>query len=363
MPVVTVTHRLGSYPVIVESGGLGRLPELLARHLPGRRLAAITDETVAGHLAAWLPETARGWELLLTVEAGEQAKSRDSWSELTDALLAAGFGRDAALLALGGGVVGDLAGFVAATYQRGIPVVQLPTTLVAMVDASVGGKTGVDTPHGKNLVGAFHQPSLVLADPAALVTLPERVYRGGLAEAVKHGVALDAEYFDWLARSADGILRRDPMVLVELVHRSVNLKAAVVSEDEHEAGRRAVLNAGHTVAHALEFATEFAIPHGEAVALGLLAETRYAEAIGCAQPQTASRIHHLLDALGLPTRLADLPDPARVVEAMRLDKKNRAGAVRLALPEAIGRMAGRQSGWTVPLDQPDALVSALGTLA
>ena len=209
--------------------------------------------------------------------AGRASKTREQWARLTDALLEQGFGRDSGIVALGGGVAGDLAGFVAATYMRGLPYVQVPTTLLAMLDASVGGKTGVDTPQGKNLIGAFHPPAAVIADPLVLGTLPERDFRGGMAEAVKHGLIADAAYFAWMERNADALLRRDQAALTRLVRRSVEIKAEVVSGDEREAGRRAILNAGHTVAHALEHATAYALPHGEAVALGLVAECALAE--------------------------------------------------------------------------------------
>ena len=239
----------------------------------------------------------------LVVPAGEASKNRAQWSALSDQLLDLAFGRDSAIVALGGGMIGDLAGFVAATYLRGIPCLQVPTTLLAMLDASVGGKTGVDTPHGKNLIGAFHPPAAVLADPLVLRTLPEREYRAGLAEAVKHGLIADAAYFAWLGASADAIARRDETTLATLVRRSVEIKAAVVGEDERESGRRAILNAGHTVAHAVEHASDYALAHGEAVALGLVAECELAEAMGIGRRGLGADVSGLLGRLGLPVRL------------------------------------------------------------
>ncbi|HEY9015708.1 MAG TPA: 3-dehydroquinate synthase, partial [Gemmatimonadales bacterium] len=269
---VQVRHSRGSYPVMVESGSLERLPELAAQYLPGRRLGMIADETVhtlfrAGRLGrpTWTGET-------FTVPAGEHSKSREAWGQLTDDLLERGFGRDSGLIGLGGGVVGDLTGFVAATYMRGLPYVLAPTTLLSMLDASVGGKTAINTPRGKNLVGAFHPPAAVLADPLTLVTLPEREYRAGLAEAVKHGLIADAKYFAWIESTADRLLGREPEAVARLVRRSVEIKAEVVGEDEYESGRRAILNAGHTVGHALEQASGYRLAHGEAVALGLIVE-------------------------------------------------------------------------------------------
>jgi 3-dehydroquinate synthase len=335
---VVVTHALGRYPVYVEPGGLGRLEPLVAEHLPGARVAMIADADVHALLQAgrfgrgpWAGDA-------LTFPSGEASKTRDQWARLTDALLGRGYGRDGGIVALGGGVTGDLAGFVAATYLRGLPYVQVPTSLLAMLDASVGGKTGVDTPEGKNLVGAFHPPAAVLADPRALATLPDPAFRGGMAEAVKHGLIADADYFAWMERDADALLRRDEAALVRLVRRSVEIKAEVVSGDERESGRRAILNAGHTVAHALEHATAYGLPHGEAVALGLVAECALAEALGVAPAGLSARVGGLLRRLGLPLRLAAPIDPARVVVAMGADKKNRGARIRFALARGLGVM-------------------------
>jgi 3-dehydroquinate synthase len=357
---VVVTHALGQYPVYVEPGGLGRLEPLVHEHLPGARVAMIADADVHALLQAG--RFGRGaWEgTALTFRPGESSKTREQWARLTDALLAQGFGRDSGIVALGGGVAGDLAGFVAATYMRGVPCVQVPTSLLAMLDASVGGKTGVDTPEGKNLIGAFHPPAAVLADPRVLATLPERDYRGGMAEAVKHGLIADAGYFAWMERDAEALLRRDEAALTRLVRRSVEIKAEVVSGDEREAGRRAILNAGHTVAHALEHATAYGLPHGEAVALGLVAECALAERLGVAPAGLGKRVAGLLERLGLPVRLAAPIDPERVVRAMGSDKKNRGATVRFALPRELGVMDDAE-WWT--REAPDgAIREALGAI-
>jgi 3-dehydroquinate synthase len=342
---VIVSHALGRYPVYVETGALGRLGALVEQHLAHRRVAMIADAAVHrlyrdGRLG---PVTWNGD--VLTFEPGERSKSREEWSRLTDELLRRGFGRDSGIVALGGGVAGDLAGFVAATYMRGVPCIQTPTTLLAMLDASVGGKTGVDTAEGKNLIGAFHPPAAVIADPASLATLPEREFRGGLAEAVKHGLIADSAYFEWIEREADAILRRDPAALERLVRRSVEIKAEVVSADEREGGRRAILNAGHTVAHALERASSYRVPHGEAVALGLVAEAALAEQLGAATAGLSARIAAVLTRLGLPVRLAPPLAADVVVAAMASDKKNRARTIRFALPRAVGTMAA-DGEWT-----------------
>ena len=358
---VVVTHALGQYPVFVEPGALGRLETLAADHLGAAgaaRVALIADANVFALLQA--ERLGRGpWRgAALTFPPGEASKTRDQWARLTDALLAQGYGRDSGIVALGGGVAGDLAGFVAATYMRGLPYLQVPTSLLAMLDASVGGKTGVDTPEGKNLIGAFHPPAAVVADPRALATLAERDYRGGMAEAVKHGLIADAEYFTWMEREADVLLRRDEAALTWLVRRSVEIKADVVSGDEREAGRRAILNAGHTVAHALEHATAYELPHGEAVALGLVAECTLAEALGVAPAGLAARVGALLRRLGLPVRLTQPHDAERLVRIMGSDKKNRGARVRFALPSGLGEMDPGER-WT--REAPEAaIVGALG---
>jgi 3-dehydroquinate synthase len=346
---------------------LTRLPALLARALPRRRLVLITDSVVERLYPEWLGPAGAGAEGGLRLEArlsfpaGEASKTRETWARLSDELLDRRLDRDTAIVALGGGVVGDLAGFVAATYLRGIPYAQVPTTLLAMLDASVGGKVGVDTPQGKNLIGAFHPPAVVLADPAVLGHLPERVYRGGLAEAVKHGLIADPEYFGWIEGHVAELGARDLPTLTHLVRRSVEIKAQVVSQDEREGGRRVILNAGHTIAHGLEQASRYALAHGEAVSLGLTAETRIAERLGLAPAGTAARVSALLAALALPTRQAGIAI-ARVLDAMLYDKKNRTGQIRLALPAGIGTMHPGEGRWTVPVT-PDHLASALAGLA
>ena len=357
---VRVRHAVGSYPVYVEPGVLARLEALVADHLDTARTALIADSNGFALLQSGRlgrnPWTGRS----LTFPAGEASKTREQWARLTDTLLADGYGRDSGIIALGGGVAGDLAGFVAATYMRGLPYLQVPTSLLAMLDASVGGKTGVDTPEGKNLIGAFHPPAAVVADPRALVTLPERDYRGGMAEAVKHGLIADGEYFGWIEAEADALLRRDETALTRLVRRSVEIKAEVVSGDERETGRRAILNAGHTVAHALERVTDYALPHGEAVALGLVAEATLAEAIGVAPSGLARRVSALLTRLGLPVRLEQAVDPGRLIAAMASDKKNRSARLRFALPSRLGAMNG-DGEWTQEAPEP-ALRRALAAI-
>ncbi len=361
MNPVVVTHALGTYPVYVDPGALRRLAGMVERHLPGRRVALVADETVYRlHRDDALGTD--GWAGdVLTFPPGERSKTREAWAALTDALLERGYGRDGGIVALGGGVAGDLAGFVAATYMRGLPYMQAPTTLLAMVDASVGGKTAVDTPRGKNLVGAFHPPAAVVADPLVLETLPEQEYRAGLAEAVKHGLIADREYFEWMEREAEALIRREQSALTYLVRRSVEIKAEVVGADERETGRRAILNAGHTVAHALEHVSDYALPHGEAVALGLVAECALAIRLGGADPTMQERVKQLLQRFGLPVRLAQPLAPDHLIAAMTSDKKNRSARIRFALPHSVGEMRPAE-GWTTEASE-DAIRSALSSLS
>jgi 3-dehydroquinate synthase len=376
MPVVPVHHSLGQYDVHVEPGILLSLPELLTESLDRRKLVLITDDIVGRYYDEWTRATAEAralgahlsaagirlhCEARLSFAAGESSKTRETWIRLSDEMLSLGLDRQAAVVALGGGVVGDLAGFVAATFLRGVPYAQIPTTLLAMLDASVGGKVGVDTPLGKNLIGAFHPPAVVLADPLTLLSLPDRIFRAGLAEAIKHGLIADQAYFEWIEANAPRILARDLEALTHLVHRSVEIKAAVVSEDEREGGKRAILNAGHTIAHGLEQESHYRLPHGEAVALGLIAECRIAERLALAPSGLAERLLGVTRALGLPTRSGAVQIP-RVLEATRHDKKNQDGQVRLALPTSLGTMYQAKGKWTVPVTD-DLLASALAGLA
>lgn len=341
------------YPVVIRAGERERIAETVRAVAPDRRAAIITDSRVgplyAARVAAALGATA---DATFTMPAGEQHKTRDVWAALTDEMLARGFGRDSVVIALGGGVVGDVGGFVAATYMRGVPVVQVPTTLLAMVDASVGGKTGVDTPAGKNLVGAFHAPAAVVIDPEVLRTLPADHLRAGFAEVVKHGVIADAQYFEQASAFAEHWPITGGQALDELtaiIRRSVEIKAAIVARDEREAGLRRVLNFGHTIAHAIEAATDFATLHGQAVAIGLVAEARLAERIGVAAGGTARVIERTCRAAGLPTSMPPIPLET-IIRYTRADKKARAGRVEYALPKRIGEMAGREHGWTVPVE-------------
>jgi 3-dehydroquinate synthase len=328
--------------------------------LPRHRLAIISDDTVAPLYAERLMQTLGApAPLLLTIPAGEASKTREQWSRLTDELLDAGFGRDSAIIALGGGVVGDLAGFVAATFMRGIPFVQIPTTLLAMIDASIGGKTGVDTRAGKNLVGAFHHPKLVIADPSVFATLPPAHFRNGLAEAVKHAVIASPPDFEWLGVHASmlaGDAGPDVATAEELVRRNIEIKADVVARDEREGGLRKILNFGHTVGHAIETLSDYAILHGECVAIGMVVEAQIAAQAGVGDPGIVRAITDLLLAVGLPTTVPSAIATAKILDATRTDKKSRGGKVEYALPTKIGAMAGAGTGYGIAI--PDAIVTA-----
>jgi 3-dehydroquinate synthase len=328
-----------SYRIQVAAGALGTVGAELAKLRVGRKAVLVSDpmvarlhgEPVAGSLRA------AGFDVIrLSVPQGEQAKQLETARETWDLLLSAGCDRTSTVVALGGGAVGDLAGFVAATYMRGVNFVQVPTTLLAQVDASIGGKTAIDHPSAKNLIGAFHQPRLVIVDPLVLTTLPEREFRSGLAEVIKHGIVLDASYFEDLEANVPALLGRDLTTLERVVAGSCRLKARVVERDEQDAELRWALNYGHTVGHALEAATEFhRWAHGEAVSLGMAAEARLAERLGIGTSAATKRQMSLLAAVGLPVTGIEV-DPAAVVKALSRDKKSRDGRLSFVFAPEIG---------------------------
>ena len=361
---VQVSTGLGpDYAVIVEPGALDRLPDLLGEFAPAHKYALISDDTVFGLHGDRVTRLLAGTGLQVepfTFPAGEASKTRDTWADLTDRMLDACFGRDSVVLALGGGVTGDMAGFVAASYMRGVPVVQIPTSLVAMIDAAVGGKTGVDTPAGKNLVGAFHPPRLVLADPELVTTLPRAERAQGLVEAVKHGAIMDLPYLDDLERSMAVLLEAESEALTRAVVRSVELKASVVSEDEREAGLREILNFGHTLAHAIEAAVSYAVPHGSAVGLGMILEARLGEALGITAPGCSERLRGVVRSLGIPEHLPPGAAPGEIMSYLGADKKTRGGEVRFVLLSELGAI-DRADDWSRPV--PAAAVEEILTAA
>lgn len=329
-----------AYTIVVEPGALATTGTRLQALGVGSRAVLVTDAAVVRLHGATVMKGLEGagfTATVLEVPAGEGAKTLAVAEHCWDRLLAAGLDRTSTVLALGGGAVGDLAGFVAASYMRGVNFVQLPTTVLAQVDASIGGKTAIDHPRAKNLIGAFYQPRLVIVDPVVARTLPDRDFRSGLAEIVKHGVVLDVDYFDDVERSTAALLARDLDTLTRIIGGSCRLKAGVIERDPEEKGQlRYALNAGHTIGHALEAVTGFETwTHGEAVALGLVAEAHLAERLGLATPATTRRQEALLTTLGLPVR-APAVDAEAVLKAIMHDKKARDGRVPFVLAPAIG---------------------------
>ncbi|MCH7532178.1 MAG: 3-dehydroquinate synthase [Gemmatimonadetes bacterium] len=346
----------GSYEVFVGSGLLDRLPALLPDDARAHRYAVISDENVAPLYGSAVLEalTATGVDArLYSFPAGEACKTRKNWSILTDAMLDDRHGRDSCVVAVGGGVTGDLAGFVAATYLRGIPVVQVPTSYLAMIDASVGGKTGVDVRAGKNLVGSFHAPRAVVADPDTLATLPTAERVQGLVEAFKHGAILDAQYFEWLTAAADRLLAAEIETATEAIVRSVRIKADVVTRDEREGGFRQVLNFGHTVGHALEAATGYGMGHGTAVAAGMLLEAELGERLGITEEGTRAKIAPSLSTLGLSLDSVPSLDVEAALRFLGSDKKVRSGRTRYVLLRRLGEVED-DGGWSREI--PDSLV-------
>lgn len=343
---------LPTYRVTVGAGIMNRIGEIVSEAAPAYRYAVITDANVGPHYAKQVA-TALGANRtsVFTIAAGEVQKTRDTWSRLTDELLVSGFARDSTIIALGGGVVGDLGGFVAATFMRGIPYIQVPTSLLAMIDASIGGKTGVDTPTGKNLVGAFHQPAAVVADTAVLATLPLEHLRAGFAEAIKHGVIADASYLGDVELLAGRLARLDiaSEALLDVVARSIEIKADVVRRDERESGIRKILNFGHTIGHAVELCSRYTLLHGDAVAIGMVYEAQLAERIGVAEHGTAERVREAVRVAGLPEARPSSIGLDETLRATHGDKKARAGRAEYALPRRIGEMSAER-GWSVPVD-------------
>ena len=334
-----------SYEIHIGAGMLARAGDFVSA-VGGSRgfvmthpvIARLHGETLARGLEALQVET-------ILVPAGERQKSLRRASALWDELLRRGADRSSVVIAFGGGVIGDLAGFVAATYMRGVPYVQIPTTLLAQVDSSVGGKVAINHPAGKNLIGAFHQPRLVVADVSVLSTLRARDYREGLAEAVKTAVIADADLFDWLERNAVALSRRNVSPVSHLVRRCCEIKAEVIRADERDSGPRAILNFGHTVGHALESITGYRrLRHGEAAAMGMVAAARIARLLGLLPGECEERLARLLSSFRLPTGIPGTPAGA-ILDAMRFDKKSVGGVPRFVLPRAIGEM---ELGFAVP---------------
>ncbi|OJU49342.1 MAG: 3-dehydroquinate synthase [Mesorhizobium sp. 61-13] len=345
---VTVEVGLGerAYDILIGPGLLGRAGVEIGKRLPGTRTAIVTDQNVAAAHLDTLTESLAASGVtpaVITLPPGEKTKSFDALQEVVDGVLAAKLERGDAVIALGGGVIGDLAGFAAGIVRRGMNFVQLPTSLLAQVDSSVGGKTGINSPRGKNLVGVFHQPKLVLADTAVLDTLPLREFRAGYAEVAKYGLIDRPRFFDWLENNWQDIFAGGP-ARIEAIAEACRAKADVVARDEFETGDRALLNLGHTFGHALEAATRYdsaRLVHGEGVAIGMALAHRFSSRLNLASPDDAARVEAHLKAVGLPWRMADIPGELPNAEALlgfiAQDKKVQRGALTFILTRGIGQ--------------------------
>ncbi|PIE63616.1 MAG: 3-dehydroquinate synthase [Desulfobacterales bacterium] len=330
-----------SYPIHIGQGILARIGKDLAEQPVGTRYAIISDDNVAPlyaeKLTASLTDAGISSELF-TFTAGEEYKHSGTVTELARKLAAQGFDRGDAVIALGGGVVGDMAGFLASIYMRGIPFVQIPTTLLAQVDSSVGGKTGVDIPEGKNLIGTFYQPKAVYIDIDVLSTLPEREFRGGLAEVIKYGVIIDKPFFDFLREKREHITSHDPQVLMQTIKRCCEIKADVVEKDEREGGLRRILNYGHTIGHAVEATSGYQLIHGLAVSIGMHKVTELALKAGYTQQTTLETLDELLVAYNLPLEIPAEMDRDTIKGYLKTDKKTVGGQIFFVLPEEIGKV-------------------------
>ena len=359
MQTLSVALAERSYPVHVGIGLLDR-SDLITPFLGQKKAAVVTNSTVAAlYLERVAGALARdGFEVVrIVVPDGEEHKDWRTLNAIFDTLLEQRCARDTTLIALGGGVIGDLAGFAAATYQRGMPLIQIPTTLLAQVDSSVGGKTAINHPLGKNMIGAFHQPRLVLADMETLETLPERELRSGLAEVIKHGLIRDAAFFEWIETNLDRLLARDPDALEHAVVRSISIKAEIVGRDERESGVRALLNFGHTFGHAIETGLGYGVwLHGEAVAAGMVMAADLSRRVGYLSETDVARIRSLLERAGLPTTAKGIT-PERMRQLMQVDKKAKAGRIHFVLLERLGAALLRAD---LP---PDAVEHTLSRLA
>ncbi|MDR2392405.1 MAG: 3-dehydroquinate synthase [Planctomycetota bacterium] len=369
---VEIARRDRRHDILIGDFLPDRWPEAIEKQAPSDKHFAVVDRRVAqAHGIEAVLAGRTGWATV-PFDAGEEHKGWREYADLCESLIRLGIDRKSVVVAIGGGVTGDVAGFAAATILRGVRFAQVPTTLVAQVDSSVGGKTGIDIAGGKNLLGAFHQPETVLVEPGFLSTLPEREFRAGLAEAIKYGIIADADFFERLAASPESLLRRDPAPLAEIVAHCCRMKADIVGRDERDVGRRALLNHGHTFGHALEALAGYdgSLLHGEAVGMGMILAAEFAAASGLADSGQAERTAAVLRRFGIPGRLSDLPPPAgagadwregisvaRLCSALEKDKKSASAGLTLILPRRIGDC--RAEGGFSPEEVAEFILSRL----
>jgi 3-dehydroquinate synthase len=345
----TLTVELGkrSYPIYIGSGVLNNLAEKLKDYKITSKCAIVSNPTVyelyGEPLYNCLSEAGMNIAVVL-IPDGEEYKDLFWAYYILTQLLEEGLDRGSVLFALGGGVIGDITGFVASTYMRGISYVQIPTTLLSQVDSSVGGKTGVNHPLGKNMIGTFYQPMLVWIDVQTLKSLPEREFLAGLAEVIKYGVIWDKDFFEFLRDQREAVLTQDEDILIEVIRRCCEIKAEVVSQDERESGLRAILNFGHTIGHAIETVTNYRkYLHGEAVAIGMVAEALLSDKMSLLETEEAEMIKEVVASYGLPTSTGGSVEPSQMLKAMSLDKKAKGGRIRIILPQRIGRVRIEES--------------------
>jgi 3-dehydroquinate synthase len=348
---ISIKSRDCSYKIIIEPGCISKITEYLKRKPLGNRYAIITDSNVrrlyGDKLLKGLKKSGIAADII-DFPAGEEQKTRKTKEDIEDKMHALGLGRDSCILALGGGVVGDVAGFVAATFDRGINYIQIPTTLLAQVDSSVGGKVGVNTPNGKNLIGVFYQPKLVFIDTNTLKSLPEKEIKNGLAEIIKYGIIYDKVFFESLENNIERIRQLKTDYLVKAIFRSCEIKAEVVSKDEKEYNLRSILNYGHTIGHAVEKCSDYAYTHGEAVAIGMRYVGMLAARIGSWSHKELERQNKLLKRAGLPIRLPKIK-AEELIEVMRVDKKVKSGDIMMVLPRGIGNMKKSSGQYRIPV--------------
>ncbi len=336
--LITIPVELGtrSYPIYIGQRLLTR-PEILLRHITGKQVMIVTQANIPSTYLTVLQSILNQYQCdVFLLPDGEQHKNITYWQKIMDALLHHQHDRTTTLIALGGGVVGDITGFAAACYQRGVNYIQIPTTLIAQVDAAIGGKTAVNHAQGKNMIGAFYQPQCVISDIGTLTTLPSREYVAGLAEIIKYGLICDADFFAWLETHAADLLAKDPDTLLQAIYHSAQIKAAIVSQDEKENGQRALLNLGHTFGHAIEAACNYqGILHGEAVAIGILMAAELSAEFGWLARTDVARISNLLNVMSLGKQTY-LPTPPQLMQWMQQDKKTCEGKIHFILLKAIG---------------------------